>query len=86
VLPADNISSREKVSAKDELSSLEQFHLFVSRLSSWEMEEIGCIDLYVNLMIRDYIDEVERQFMSTVDRHSTLGWHWLYEPESKLET
>ncbi|KAF5535258.1 aldehyde reductase II [Fusarium phyllophilum] len=86
VFPADNISSLETVSVNDEFSSLEQFDLFVSRLSPWEMEEIACVDLYVNLMIRDYINELESQFMSAADRYSTLTWHWLYDPESEVET
>ncbi|KAF5598387.1 hypothetical protein FPCIR_3144 [Fusarium pseudocircinatum] len=69
--------------ANDEFSSIKQFDLFISRLSPWEVEEIACVELYFTLMIRDYIDELENQFMSTVDNYA---WNLLSEPESEVES
>ncbi|RKK82811.1 hypothetical protein BFJ68_g17510 [Fusarium oxysporum] len=86
VFPADNSFPLETVSANDEFSSIEQFDLFISRLSPWEVEEIACVELYVTLMMRDYIDELESQFMSTVDKYARLAWPLLSEPESEAET
>ncbi|KAF5970000.1 protoporphyrinogen oxidase, partial [Fusarium bulbicola] len=85
VFPADNSFPIETVSANDEFSSMEQFDLFISRISPWEVEEIACVELYVTLMIRDYIDELESQFMSTVDNYARHAWLLLSEPESEAE-
>ncbi|PCD46648.1 hypothetical protein AU210_002049 [Fusarium oxysporum f. sp. radicis-cucumerinum] len=85
VFPADGSVPLETVSANDEFSSIEQFDLFISRLSPWEVEEIACVELYVTLMIRDYIDELESQFMSAANKYARLAWPLLPEPESEAE-
>ncbi|CVK85145.1 uncharacterized protein FMAN_02055 [Fusarium mangiferae] len=81
VFPANNYFPFQTVSANDEFSSVEQFDLFITRLSPWEVEEIACVELYITLMIRDYIDELESQFMSTADMYARLAWPLLSEPE-----
>ncbi|CCT63349.1 uncharacterized protein FFUJ_00016 [Fusarium fujikuroi IMI 58289] len=85
VFPANNYFPFQTVSANDEFSSVEQFDLFITRLSPWEVEEIACVELHVTLMIRDYIDELESQFMSTADMYARLAWPLLCEPEPGAE-
>ncbi|KAF4334732.1 hypothetical protein FBEOM_11414 [Fusarium beomiforme] len=59
VFPADDTRPWENPSPNHQFSAVEQFGLFISRLSPWEVEEMACIHLYSYLLIGEYIDRLE---------------------------
>jgi hypothetical protein len=70
VFPPENNSLCENLLPNDQFCSAEQFDLFLTFLSPWEVEEMACVELYFTLMIRDCIDELENQFICAASMYA----------------
>ncbi|KAF4473003.1 hypothetical protein FALBO_111 [Fusarium albosuccineum] len=46
--------------------ALEQFGLFLSNLTPWEVEEMSCVELYLSSVIGRFVDQLEEQLISAI--------------------
>ncbi|KAF5715891.1 hypothetical protein FMUND_6640 [Fusarium mundagurra] len=64
-----------------QFSGVEQFDLFLRRLTPWEVEEMACVQVYFALLTGDYISQLEEQLIEAVQ--SSPGLVWPSSPDSK---
>jgi hypothetical protein len=62
-----------------QFSAAEQFNLFLSQLTPWEVEEMACVQVYFFLLIGDYVGQLEEQLIEAVKK--TPGIVWPSSPE-----